>query len=271
MIYYSSQIKSKFVPVFLAFGDFINPFMGDIIASNRAIIPAMYCTGNPPDAASTCGGRTGTLSFLYTYAGAMQTFGAHFPASLVGGLGWAPSMMTAQAKLQEAIDIVTAAADLAEAKTNGAHAAIEAISSAMYYICASYENQVTIMTRMNEYHAAFEAVIAKAANVDGSKKGVLTIQEVADINALMAALQTAFTSLSDQAAVMDYQAWSLTAGDLDADLTAQDTNIGYLLDALATFDADTNDTSALIVDSAFALKSNYIPFFKKLGNFVFPR
>ena len=269
MISLAGTVKKKFVPVFLAFGDFINPFMADIIASNKAIIPAMYCTGNPPDADPTCGGLSGTLNLLNIYAGKMGAFGAHFPMSLVGGLGWATDMMAAQAKLTEAMTTVGAAADLAEAKANGAHAAIEAISSAMYHICATYENQVTIMTRMSEYHSAFEAIVAIAAPT-GAAESSLTVQQVDDINALMVALQTAFANMGARVDVLDYAAWGLTAGDLDTTLAAQDTNITALVDDLAAYDAVANDNSGDIAVKSLNLKKKYIPFFKSLGDFTQP-
>jgi len=130
MIFISSKIKPKFVPVFLTFGNFITPFMTDIIAANKAIIPALYCTGNPLDAGSTClngvaDARQGTLAYLNAYAAAMDTFSAHFPVSstmnLPGALGWGPSMASAQTNLDTAITTVTNAVDLADAKTKGAH------------------------------------------------------------------------------------------------------------------------------------------------------
>ncbi len=269
MISLAEMVKKKFVPVFLAFGDFINPFMADIIASNKAIIPAMYCTGNPPDAEPTCGGHAGTINLLNAYAGKMGAFGAHFPMSLVGGLNWATDMMAAQAKLAEAMTTVGAAADLAEAKANGAHAAIEAISSAMYHICATYENHVTIMTRMNEYHSAFEAIVAIAAPT-GAAESSLTAQQVDDINALMPALQTAFANMGTQVDVLDYAAWGLTAGDLDVTLAAQNTNVVALVDDLAAYDA-TNDNSGDIAVKSLDLKKKYIPFFKLLGDFTQPK
>ena len=69
MIDISSKIKGKFVKVFLSLGDFINPFMSDIIALNKALIPALYCTGNPANALQVCvdsAGDTkqGTLDYL---------------------------------------------------------------------------------------------------------------------------------------------------------------------------------------------------------------
>ncbi|MCW8831641.1 MAG: hypothetical protein OQK32_09005, partial [Gammaproteobacteria bacterium] len=187
MIYVSSMIKSKFVPVFVAFGDFLTAFMSEVTAGSRALIPALYCTGNPPDAATTCGGKAGTLNLLNAYAGAMMGFGMHLPQSdsmnLPKALGWKDSMDTAGVELENAMVILGASADLAEAKAAGAHEAIEGIRTAMHYMCSDYENITTMMTELNEYHAVFEDILLIATDA-GAPKPSLTAQEVADIGAL---------------------------------------------------------------------------------------
>jgi len=270
MIYVSSMIKSKFVPVFVAFGDFLTAFMPEVIAGSRALIPALYCTGNPPDAATTCGGLAGTMNLLNAYGGAMMGFGMHLPQTssmnLPGALGWGPSMMTAQSRLMDAMDIVGAAADLAEAKANGAHTAIEDIRNAMHYMCSDYENIITMMTSLNEYHAMFEAILA-IATVDGAAKTSLTAQEVANIDASMADLQSTFSGMSTQVDVLDYAGWSLTGVDLSPLLAAQDTNIADLVAAIAAY-SESNDNSAEIAILSLNLKKTYIPFFKQFGDFA---
>jgi len=129
----------------------------------------------------------------------------------------------------------------------------------MHYICATYENHVTMMTRLNEYHTEFEKVLA-IATVNGVPKNSLAAQEIADIATLLPDLRTAFTNMSDYVAVLDYAAWGLTAGDLDATLAAQGANLTALEVAVA---ASSVDIPTLSLD----LKKKYVPFFKLLGAF----
>lgn len=272
MVFVSSKIKPKFVQVFLTFGDFVNPFMDDIIASNKAMIPALYCTGNPPDATPTCGDLAGTLNYVMAFAGAMQTFGAHLQVSptmnATGPLGWGPSMQEAQTNLESAIGILSIAPDLATAKANGAHLAIEAVRSSMHYICATYENHVTLMTRSNEYHTEFEKILAVALDpLTGAPKTSLTEAEVATIDGYMAALQTALTNMSAQAELED-TAWGLENGSLTAVLAAQAVSVSDLLATLAAYNVVTNDNSADIAIKSLELKKKYIPFFKMIGAFA---
>ncbi|MDH5785534.1 MAG: hypothetical protein OEZ16_07995 [Chromatiales bacterium] len=276
MVTLASQIKSKFVPFFLRFGDFINPFMSDIIANNKAMIPALYCTGNPPNAAQVCLAGTadplsGTLAYLNALATAMSNVGAHFPGTSSGALGWGPSMMSADNKLQFAItkvkDAIAAGGTLADAKAAGAHNAIEAVRNAMHYVCATYENQVTLMTTNNDYHSAFEAILVVAVDpLTGAPKATLTANEVAQIDDLMAELQTAFAEMEAQTAI-DIVAWGLAAGSLDSELAAQQANIDALVAALAAYDVTTNDNSGSIAALSMNLKKKYVPYFTALGTF----
>ncbi len=271
MIFVSSKIKPKFVQVFLTFGDFISPFMSDIIASNKAMIPALYCTGNPPDATATCGDLAGTLAYLNNFAAKMQAFGAHLPVSpsmnLPGALGWGPSMMTAQMKLEEAIATLSVSPDLATAKANGAHLAMEEVRDAMHYICATYENHVTLMTRSNEFHTEFEKILAVALDpATGMPKPTLTATEVATIDGYMATLQTAFDNMRVQAELED-TAWGLFDGALTSTLDAQAVNIAELVTALTAYDTTTNENSGTIALLSLELKKKYVPFFKLMGAF----
>lgn len=275
MVYVSSKIKGKFVKVFLAFGDFINPFMDDIIASNKAMIPALYCTGNPPNAAQLCVDALndpvqGTLDYLMALAGAMQTFSGHFPVSssmnLPGALGWGPSMQSASTNLNTAIGILMTSPDLATAKANGAHDAIEAVRSAMHTICADYESQVTLMTRTNLYHWEFEKVLLVVMNPDGTLKASLSAAEVSEIGGYMAAVKEAFSNMQAQAQEDDIR-WGLADGALDASLATQEANIAALEAELALYDAASNDNSGTIAAKSAALKGTFIPYFTALGAF----
>ena len=276
MISYSSKIKGKFVPVFLAPGDFINAFMDDIIAANRALIPVMFCTGNPTHAKCGTGSIPQIQYYMDTYlntngslvpstwTGAMMNFGAHVMPILTP-LNWAEGMNSAMTAGGTAWGIINGAVDTATIQT--AHPEIEKISAAMYDMCAVYENQVTIMTRMGEYHGAFEAVIAAASDAEGMPLIDPTAEDVAAIEALMPALNGAFDNLSAQAAIIDFAAWGLTAGDLDTELAGIASQVAALEAALAAFDPDV--ANAVIVETALGLKAKYIPFFIKFGDFSY--
>ncbi|HEY0634310.1 MAG TPA: hypothetical protein VGE00_02920 [Gammaproteobacteria bacterium] len=270
----AGKVKPKFVTVFLAFGDFITPFGVEVIAANQAFIPALYCTNNPPDAATVCADSNGdtlqgTLDYLNAFAAAVQAFGAHYPVSdtmnLPGALGWGAKMGEIQLNLQAAIGVVQ------DAITNGgtladvaaAHESLEAVRSAFYYICTTYEGHNTMMSRLSEYHLAFEAILLDYVMISGTStaKTMLSPSDIDGIKAAMAGLQAAFDNMKGAADSLDKSAWGMEAVELSPLLDAQQANIDALQVAL---DAADNDA---IIARAIDLKKKYTPFFVAFGSF----
>ncbi|MBF0265664.1 MAG: hypothetical protein HQL46_10360 [Gammaproteobacteria bacterium] len=275
MINLSSKVKGKFVKIFLSLGDFLNPFMSDLIALNKTIIPALYCTGNPPNASQVCvdelgDSKQGTLNYLNALVSAKLTFESHFPVStsmnVPGVLGWSSSLLTVESSVQEAISTLTGATDLATAKTNGAHEAIESVRSAMHSIVADWENQTTLMTRTNDYHSTFENILAIALDSSGTVKSSLSANEVSEINSYMPKLQSTFDEMKKQAD-QDDTSWGIVDGALSDSLTALENNISALVDALSLYDETSNDNSSEVASLSESLKKKFIPYFIQLGAF----
>ncbi len=267
----ASKIKGKFVSVFLGFGDFITPFKADVIGFQRRIIPVLYCTGNPPDAATSCGGssgdiRLGALANVEAAKVAWNRFKAHYPQNdktdVPRLLGWAQYLSVIDSKLATLSQTLNTATDITDAKGRGIHLLAEDIRDAYYELVARFEGKQTLMTRMDEYHSVFEKIVPKVMDGNASADDIQTIK------AQMPALQSAFDALAKAATDADKTLWDVEQPKLEALLAPQRQNIDGLSTALAAYDKKTNDNSAQIVSRTKALKALYQPFFKALGAFA---
>ncbi len=267
----ASKIKGKFVSIFLGFGDFVTPFESDVIAFQRSIIPLLYCTGNPPDAATICAGasgdiREGALANAQAANAAWAAFKSHYPQNdsinVPGLLGWTTSINTIDAKLASLSSILGNASDITEAKKDGAHFDAEDIRDEYYNLIATFEGTSTLMTRMDEYHATFEKIVPKAMD------DILTADEIATIKTQLPALQSAFDALSTALDNADKAAWGLEQTDTTTLLSPQAQNIAALSSAVDNYDAASNDNSEQIIGLTKAVKGLYRPFFRTLGAFA---
>ena len=264
----ASKVKGKFVQIFLSFGDFVTPFESDFIALLKATIPALYCTGNPSDAATTCADNSsntlqGTTDYVSAYSQAMNSLKAHYPApaNVTTLLGWVSDLNDADGYLSDVTAVLGSATDLSSAKDDGAHDSMEGVRSSLYHLLATYEGNVSVMTRMDEYHKVFEQMLAYT--LDNS----LSADEINHITVLMPSLESTFSNLLSVTGSIDSAAWGVSAVDLSAMLDNQQSNITDLKNALAAFDETSNDNSPAILANVTALKSRYVPFFKAFGSF----
>ncbi len=264
----SSKIKGKFVSIFLSFGDFVTPFKQDFITVQQSIIPMLYCTGNPPDAGSAClnsntNPKQGTLAYVNASSTALKKLKAHFPSNentkVPKLLGWENILVDIDKNLAYASNTLEQATDLEVAKNSGAHLNAESVRDNFYSLVAAYEGEVTVMTRMDEYHAEFEKVqiLVKDGNVNDTDIDTIKLQ--------LPKLQIAFDNLSSQVSSADKDLWGVADVNLDNLLLIQQNNIKSLSVEVANFESEKN--SNIIVQKSKALKGLYIPLFKAFGAF----
>lgn len=263
----ADKIKGTFVKTFLAFGDFITPFMADMIDMEKAFVPVLYCTNNPPDVNTTCGGLLGTESLINTFIIKMESLQARYPVipgklDLPGTIYWKNDFTAINTAMANTVGIMLAAGSTADLIP--AHTELEDVRSAMYHLRNTFENYDFITDRVTDYHNAMEPIAIAVKGLAAEDVN----QSVKD--AISAALPGALTAMRtlerdvpnlDLAAFGLDETWLLTQ---NISIAAQLTNLQLLQTAL------DNDIAADILLHAQAVKPGFIPFFKAFGDFILP-
>lgn len=251
-------IKPNFVRMFLSISDFVTPFRESMIAAERAYIPALYCTNNPPDLEPTCGGQAGTITRVETFQTAMNAHLANYPVmgplNTPGMIGWMSYVNGINTAITNAVDNVNNAADMDEIKAV-AHEDLETARSHVYNLRAVYENYDFVIDYLTAYHREFGATIALVVDAD--------IDRV-ELAALLPELRSAFDAMKDAIGAMDYAEYGFENLDaVNATLDTQEAN----LSALEALVADEESLTVDIIDKVMKLRGTFVPMFKLFGAF----
>ncbi len=261
----AAMVKPVFVKAFLAFGDFITPFMADMITMEKAFTPVLYCTNNPPDVNTTCNGLTGAGNLLDTFVLATETFQAHYPIipsklNLPATIYWKSDFDAVNTAITNALAIQSSASTTADLLP--AHDELEAIRTAMYQLRSTFENYDFITDHVTTYHHAMEPIgIAVKPLTDPSEVNQ-TIKDT--ISAALPGSFEAMNILEQKVPDMNLTAFGVDAAWLEtqnSSIAAQLANLQALQNGL------DDDNATLILNSAKSVTPLFIPFFKGFGTF----
>lgn len=278
----ASQIKPKFVKLFVAFGDFITPFRADMIAMERAYIPALYCSNNPiqngvpePTCQKEGSSVQGTIVYLSAYRTAYNTFIRHYPVigtalDMPKTLGWSSYLTPIESHLAQAeLNLAAVQAegkDLTDPRAAAAHDALEAVRGEMAKLRHSYENYPLVADAVTQYHAAFEPLMVEVIETGVGVKTSLSSTSVAAIQALMPNLMQAFATLKGAVETMDHAEYRTDSAALNSAISQQEANLNALQQEVDRY-SSRNDNSATLASKGEQVRKQFIPFFKAFGAF----
>ena len=260
----AANVKPVFVKAFLAFGDFITPFMADMITMEKAFAPVLYCTNNPPDVNTTCNGLIGTGNLLDTFNTATETFQAHYPIipgklNLPATIYWKSDFDAVNTAMANALAIQSGASTTADLLP--AHVEFEAIRTAMYHLRSTYENYDFITDHVTTYHHAMEPIGIAVKSLQEEDVNQ-TIKDT--ISAALPGSFEAMHILEQKVPDMNLTAFGVDTAWLEGQnsrIAAQLANLQALQNGL------DDDNVTLIFNSAKDVTPLFIPFFKKFGTF----
>ncbi len=278
----ASKIKPKFVALFVVFGDFITPFRADMVAMERAYIPALYCSNNPkqsgaPDPLCQKSGDSvqGTIDYLTAYRTAYNTFISHYPVigtslDMPKALGWSSYLTAIETHLAQAESNLAAVKsdgkDLTDTRATDAHNELDTIRGEMAELRHDYENYPFVADAVTQYHAVFESLMVEVMQKGVGVKTSLSSDSVAAIKALMPQLMQAFATLKGAVETMDHAEYQTDSTALNSSISQQEANLNALQQEVDRY-SSSNDNSGTIASKGEQVRKLFMPLIKALGAF----